>query len=215
VDLALDRHTLGEVGYKTIQQLLLSRGYHQGEQPFIYFRTVMVGSTTYEVEVDFLAGEYAGSGRRHRTQNVQDMQPRKARGCDLAFTGAAEITLSGILPEGGKDSVRIRVASIAPFLVMKAMALATRLMEKDAWDIYYCIRNYPGGIEKLADEFHPLLKNKLVQEALENIAEKFASPEHVGPKHVADFEEIIDAEERTLLQRDAYERINALLSLLR
>jgi hypothetical protein len=80
---------------------------------------------------------------------------------------------------------------------------------------HYCIRNYPGGIEKLADEFHPLLKNKLVQEALENIAEKFASPEHVGPKHVADFEEIIDAEERALLQRDAYERINALLSLLR
>jgi hypothetical protein len=141
VDLALDQHTLGEVGYKTFLQLLLSRSYHQGEQPFIYFRTVMVGSTTYQVEVDFLAGEYAGTGRRRRTQNVQDMQPRKARGCDLAFTGAAEITLSGILPEGGKDSVRIRVASIAPFLVMKAMALVTRLMEKDAWDIYGQRRN--------------------------------------------------------------------------
>jgi hypothetical protein len=124
MDLALDQHTLGEVGYKTILQLLLSRGYHHREQPFIFFRTVLVGSTTYEVEVDFLAREYAGTGHSHRTQNVQDMQPRKARGCDLAFTGAAEITLSGTLPEGGKEIVRIRVASIAPFLVMKAMALA-------------------------------------------------------------------------------------------
>lgn len=215
VDLALDQHTLGEVGYKTILQLLLSHGYHQGEQPFIFFRTVQVGSTTYDVEVDFLAGEYAGTGPSHRTQNVQDMQPRKVRGCDLAFTGAGEITLSGTLPEGGKDSVRIRVASIAPFLVMKAMALATRLMEKDAWDIYYCIRNYPGGIERLAEEFRPLLKNKLAQEAVVNIAGKFASPEHVGPKHVADFEEITDAEERAVRQRDAYERVNALLALLR
>jgi len=111
--------------------------------------------------------------------------------------------------------VRIRVASIAPYLVMKAMALTTRLMEKDAWDNYYCIRNYPGGIEQLAEEFRPLLKNKLAQEALENIARKFASPEHVGPKHVADFEEITDTEERALLQRDAYERVNALLALLR
>jgi hypothetical protein len=66
----------------------------------------------------------------------------------------------------------------------------------------------------LAEEFRPLLKNKLVQEALANIAEKFASPEHVGPKHVADFEEITDVDERALLQRDSYERINALLALL-
>jgi hypothetical protein len=142
------------------------------------------------------------------------MQPRKARGCDMAFTDPTEITMSGTLPEGGKDSVRIRVASIAPFLVMKAMALASRLMEKDAWDIYYCIRNYPGGIERLAEEFRPLLKNKLAQEAQANIAEKFASPEYVGPKHVADFEEITDPEARALRQRDAYERVNAFLALL-
>ena len=173
-----------------------------------------MGSTTYDVEVDFLAGEYAGKARSHRTQNVQDMQPRKARGCDMAFTDPTEITLSGTLPEGGKDTVRIRVASIAPFMVMKAMALASRLMEKDAWDIYYCIHNYPGGIQQLAEEFRPLLKNKLVQEALANIAEKYASPEHVGPKHVADFEAITEVDERALLQRDSYERINALLALL-
>jgi hypothetical protein len=135
VDVALDHHILGETGYKTILQLLLSRGYRQGEQPFIFFRTVQVGGNTYDVEVNFLAGEYAGTTRSHRTQKVQDMQPRKARGCDLAFDGATEIILSGTLPEGGKDSVSIRVASIAPFLVMKAIALANRLMEKDAWDI--------------------------------------------------------------------------------
>ncbi len=94
------------------------------------------------------------------------------------------------------------------------MALVSRLKEKDAWDIYYCIRNYPGGIKLLAQEFSQLLDNKLVQEALVNITEEFASPEHIGPKHVADFEEITDPEERALLQRDAYERVNALLGLL-
>jgi len=215
VDLALDHRTLDEEGYRTILQLLDSSGYIQGEQPFIFYRSVRVGDKTYPVEVDFLAGEYAGTPRSHRTQRVQSMQPRKARGCDLVFDLAIEVTLSGTLPGGGKDSVRIRVASIVPFLVMKAMALANRLMEKDAWDIYYCIRNYPGGIPLLAKEFHPFLKNKLVLEALKHIAEKFASPEHVGPKHVADFEGTADAEARALLQRGAYERTNHLLELLR
>jgi stress response protein SCP2 len=215
VDLALDHRTLTEIGYKTILQLLLSRGYRQGEQPFIFYRTLQIDENSYEVEVDFLAGEYAGTTRNHRTQKVQDMQPRKARGCDLAFSQTVEIILSGNLPDGGKDSNRIQVASIPSFLVMKSIVLATRLKEKDAWDIYFCIRNYPGGIDALAEEFQPLLENKLTQEALENLAEKFASPDHIGPKHIADFEGATDNEERAFLQRDAFERINALLVLLR
>jgi hypothetical protein len=215
VDVALDHRTLQEVGYKSIMQLLLARGYYQGEQPFIFFRTVQLGERTFEVEVDFLAGEYAGTTRGHRTQKVQDMRPRKARGCDLAVSLATETTLSGKLPGGGKDTVTLRVASIMPFLVMKAMALDGRLMEKDAWDIYYCIRYYPGGINKLVEEFQPHLKNGLVQDALVKIAEKFASPEHVGPKHVADFDDITDPDERALVQRDAFERVNALISRLR
>jgi len=215
VDVALNHRTLREVGYKTIMQLLLARGYRQGEQPFIFYRTVQRGEKSFEVEVDFLAGEYAGSTRGHRTQKVQDMRPRKARGCDLAISLATEITLSGTLPGGGKDTANLRIASIVPFLVMKAMAMAGRLMEKDAWDIYYCIRYYPGGINALTNEFQPHLKNHLVQEALSKIEEKFASPEHVGPKHVADFSDIHAPEERSQMQRDAYERVNALISNLR
>jgi hypothetical protein len=215
VDVALDPHTLRQVGYKTIMQLLLARDYRQGEQPFIFFRTVKVGERTFDVEVDFLAGEYAGTTHGHRTQNVQDMHPRKARGCDLAVKLAIETTLSGTLPGGGKDTARLRVASIMPFLVMKAMALSGRLMEKDAWDIYYCIRYYPGGMSKLLEEFKPYLENGLVQEALTKIAEKFASPDHMGPKHVADFDNITDPEERAVVQRDAFERVATLISRLK
>ena len=214
VDIALDHRKLMEVGYKTILQLLLARGYQPSEQPFVFFRTIQLGEQTFEVEVDFLAGEYSGTARGHRTQKVQDMRPRKARGCDLAVSLATEVTLSGTLPGGGKDTTTVRVASIVPFLVMKAMALAGRLMEKDAWDIYYCIRYYPGGLDRLVDEFRPHLKHGLVQEALAKIGEKFASPQHVGPTHVADFEDLSNPEERELLQRDAFELVHALLTKL-
>ena len=88
------------------------------------------------------------------------------------------------------------------------------MKEKDYWDIYYCITNYPGGVDALVQEFQPHMSNALVKEALEKIAKKFASEKHVGPKSVADFEELEEAEEREILERDAYERINYLLENL-
>jgi hypothetical protein len=94
VDIALDHRKLKEVGYKTILQLLLARGDQPREQPFIFFRAVQLGEQTFDVEVDFLTGEYSGTARGHRTQKVQDMRPRKARGCDLAVSLATEVTLS-------------------------------------------------------------------------------------------------------------------------
>ena len=66
--------------------------------------------------------------------------------------------------------------------------------EEAAWDI--CMAHYPGGLEALADTFRPHLTNGLVKEGLNKIKEKFASPDHVGPTWVADFEEIDDAEAR-------------------
>jgi hypothetical protein len=51
---------------------------------------------------------------------------------------------------------------------MKGMALDDRLKEKDAWDIYYCLLAYPGGIGALVEEFRPHLSHGLVQEGLKD-----------------------------------------------
>ena len=216
VDLALDHRNLKDEGYRTIRELLLSRGYEESEQPFIFKRKLIIDDIQVTVNVDFLAGEYGGTGNRHRHQQIpkQGMRPRKARGCDLAFNDPIEMTIEGELPRGGKDSITVRIASIVPFLVMKAMALYDRLKEKDAWDIYYCIQNYPGGMDALVDEFKPHIEHGLVKEGLQKIAEKFASENHVGPKFVSDFEEIEDAEEREILERDVFEKVNYLLESL-
>ena len=54
----------------------------------------------------------------------------------------------------------------------------------------------------------------LVKEGLQKIAGKFSSAKAFGPKSVADFEEIDDPDEQERIQRDAYERVNALLNKL-
>lgn len=212
VDLALNHRRFDEDGYRTIMEHLLAHGYVQGKQPFIFHRTVVMRDREIIVQVDFLSGEYGGTGRSHRTQKIQDMRPRKARGVDLAFEEPVKISLRGTLPGGGDDVAKVQVASISAFLVMKCMALKNRLKEKDAWDIYYCVRHYPGGIDALVQDISPLSEHGLVQEALATLAEKFSSPSAIGPTQVANFDEIDDVEERELIQRDAFEKINYIVS---
>ena len=214
IDLALDHRRIEVAGYKMIRELLLGRGYVKGKQPFVYYRDVETEGEATRVQVDFLSGEYAGTGKSHRHQKIQDLLVRKVRGCDLAFDLAQEVTVSGDLPGGGLDTVIVRVASLVPFLIMKGMALDERLKEKDAWDIYFCVLNYPGGISSLAEAFKPHREHGLVREGLEKIRKHFSSLDHMGPKFVADFEEVSDTEERARIMRDAYERVQALLESL-
>jgi len=216
IDLALNHVKIKEEGYRMIEELLTSRGYYQepDKQPFIFFRNVPLGDSLIKVQVDLLSGEYEGTGKAHRTQTVQGMKARKARGCDLAFEMVREISVEGEIPGGGVDHVTVRIAAIVPFLVMKGMALDDRLKEKDAWDIYYCLLAYPGGIDALVEEFRPHLSHGLVREGLGKVAAHFSSLKSFGPKFVADFEEAGDPEERERLIRDAFERINAFLNRL-
>jgi hypothetical protein len=215
VDLALNHITIDDETYQTIRNALLKRGYKEGSQPFIFFREVPTeAGDPVVVEVNFLSGEYGGTGKSHRTQKIQDVRARKARGCDLAFDNFVTVEMEAELPDGGKDRVTCKVAAVVPFIVMKGMALADRMKEKDASDIYYCLTHYPGGLDRLIEEFQIYIGDGLVQEGLLKISDKFASPGYIGPKQVADFEGITDVEEREALQRDAFERVNYLLEKL-
>jgi hypothetical protein len=205
---------ISEEGYRTITELLLSRGYQKGKQPFIFLRTVEAGAQKIIVEVDFLAGEYEGTGPSHRTQTVQDIRARKARGCDLAFRDPVAVQVTGALPGGGQITAEVKVAGIVPFLIMKAQAMKTRLKEKDSWDVDYCLAHYPGGIEALAKAFGPLRNQGLVREGLAILGHQFQAVDSLGPTHVADFEAVVEEEERLIRKRTAYERVQALLRAL-
>lgn len=213
VDVALDFANISGATYNTLLELLARRGYRIDEdQPFRFFRDVSLDdSPPVTVEIDFLAGEYGGTGKGHRTQRVQNIRARKTRGCDFVFNDTVEILLKGELPGGGINEVSAKVAGPVSFLVMKGMALANRLDEKDAYDVYYLVSNFPGGLDELVKLFQPWLKNSLAREGLQKIREKFASIEHVGSKMVADFLEVPDKEEREIVRRQAYETVNELL----
>jgi hypothetical protein len=215
IDIALDFEKISDETYRTILQLLEERGYEQGEQPFIFYRTIKTEQRLpVTVEIDFLAGEYGGTGKMHRTQKVQDVRARKARGCDLVFQHSISVKLCERMPDGARNEVTIKVADVVPFLVMKGMALWERYKEKHAYDIYFTILHYPGGLKRLVKVFKSFTSNKLVLEGLGKIREKFRDVNAPGPVWVANFMEIDDEEEKERVKRDVFERVNAFLDAL-
>ncbi len=62
--------------------------------------------------------------------------------------------------------------------------------------------------------FQPLVSNTLVIEGLGKIKAKFKTIDSPGPVWLVNFLEIHDPEERTITQRDAFERINYFLDSL-
>ena len=120
--------------------------------------------------------------------------------------------LEGALPNGARDTVRCKVAGVVPFLVMKGMALG-RGKPKDAYDIEYVIRNYPGGIAEIVKLFQRDKDNKLVLEGLGRIRAKFETMDHSGPQDVVDFLGIA-AGDQVGRRREAWDFVNELLDAL-
>lgn len=214
VDVALNHLAENDEAYSRISESLKARGYEQDDrQPFIWYRRVVINGEPVVVEVDFVAGEYGGRGKKRRTQQVQDLKPRKARGADLVFADPVEREVEGRLPGGALDTAVVKVASVVPFIVMKSAALDSRIKEKDAYDIWFTLSNYPGGVAAIAVEFEAVIDHGLVVEAVDVLEAKYASPNHFGPTSVAVFLEL-EGDEAELVKRDAYERVQALLSSL-
>ena len=97
---------------------------------------------------------------------------------------------------------------------MKGMALTSRDKAKDAFDICYTVRNYPGGLDALVERFIPHLDNHLVQEGLRKIRSKFQAYDWVGPRSVADFLETDSKEAYEVEQRRAFETVSTFLDRL-
>ena len=218
VDVVMNHRKVNEEAYGRVVAILEKAGYYQKDagNPFQYFRDVALPGSpeSITVQVDFLAGEYAGSGRSRRHQEFQELKARKARGADLVFEEDVRVKLEGRLPNGDRDSVRIRIAGVTAFLTMKAEALKGRQKEKDAYDIYFCLRHYPGGVEAVLEAMRPLAGHGLVQGALEILAEKFETPEHWAAGAVARAYGA-QGEEDARLRRDAVERVLFIVEGLR
>ena len=115
--------------------------------------------------------------------------------------------------DGAIDVVHVNVVAVVPYLIMKTAAMG-RGKAKNAYDIYFLIKHYNGGVKELAKQFQSLGDKLIVLDMKQKLNEKFASKEHSGPSDVADFVDLLDEEDSEMIKRDAYEQVQALLRLI-
>ncbi|OHE82161.1 MAG: hypothetical protein A3G75_11140 [Verrucomicrobia bacterium RIFCSPLOWO2_12_FULL_64_8] len=115
---------------------------------------------------------------------------------------------------GANNTVRLRVASLADFLVMKAHAIGGRDKPKDTYDFCYCLEQFPAGMDKLAEDWKKRVGEKNIARAIEILREKFASVEAFGPQQLVEFHSAPDADTQAMHARRAYEVVKQFLDLL-
>ena len=142
------------------------------------------------VTVDFLLPPIPGAERGGHVQPLEgDFGALIAPGLQLAFNERLEIELDSRTLTGEKARRKIPVCGPAAFIVLKTLALADRGEPKDAYDLVYVLRRWPGGTADIASRLatHADRYGDVVEEVLHKLASDFADSESLGPRRAAAF----------------------------
>ena len=190
VDLNLSPEALSAGEYATLIESLETAGYERGVddlKPFQLRRWVHLDEgAPIAILIDLMMPDDAKT-RKNRPPLVDGLRVIEASGGRVALDHNVVRHIEGRMPDGRNNSVDLLVASIPAFLVMKGYALIGRDKKKDAYDIYFSVRNFDGGPVVLAEACKELLADASVAMGYRNIASKFRHEEDFGPQTVKAF----------------------------
>jgi hypothetical protein len=214
-----------EEAYRTLQKNLIaadfrpSRDEETGHETSFRWQRNDVDGVRVIIEFFCPVGDgEPGRLRRNPTAGVgHRVSAIRLRGAELVAQDHIEVAIPGeVLDQGGRRyDIRVRVANVLPFVVLKALALREREKDKDAYDLVWTLTAFPGGPDGVARaaSCSPVLHAPLVREAITTLGELFATFEHVGPSRCARFVLGVteDDESRDRLRRDAHGAVQRFL----
>jgi hypothetical protein len=209
----LDAERLTDGRYaELLKSLLDTRRYSRGKKPFQLVTVVDLkdGADPLDVEVEFLAPKDMKL-KKNRPQLLPGFRVLRADGSAAAFHAPIEKEIKGLMAGGAENTVRVQIASLSDFLIMKAHALAGRDKPKDAYDICYCLDHYPDGIASLAADWKARRQDKDVKQAIALLREKFENLSSFGPSQVAESYSAGSKEEQDMRRRRAFELVSEFL----
>lgn len=184
IDLSLDAQALGDGDYKNLVESLEAAGYQRAAEDMKWFQLRRIvefkDHAPVAVIVDLLMPREA-KFQRNKPPLLANFAVQKADGAGVAMQSFVRHKLDGTMPDGRRNSVELRVASIPALLVMKGYALAGRDKQKDAYDIYFSVREFDGGPEVLAGACRSLLDDPVAIAGFKHIAAKFSDEGAFGP----------------------------------
>jgi Nucleotidyl transferase AbiEii toxin, Type IV TA system len=144
-----------------------------------------------KVTIDFLIPPAPGQSVDRRVQDLEpDFAALVTRGLEFAFDERSTIELEGRTVKGEKLKRTVPVCGPAAFVVLKALAFADRIEHKDAYDLVYVIRRFPGGAEAIAERLgeHASRDGGLIESALKALQNDFGEVDSIGPRRAAEFD---------------------------
>lgn len=141
-----------------------------------------------QITVDFLIPPSFDTDRGGRIRKLEkDFGAIIAPGLELAFRDFEIVEISGTTLKGEKVVRSVKVCGAGAYVVLKALTFRNRGENKDAYDLFYLIRNYGSGVEDVAERFRALLPNDECETCLRILREDFVETDSVGVRRVAAF----------------------------
>jgi len=175
--------------YRTLTERLRGASFEpdqtgEGQQTRQRWKIAGTGSVT----VDFLIPPSGPTDQGGRLRNIEsDFAAVIAPGLTLAFRDRRRVRIDGRTILGEKATREVWVCGPGAFVVLKALAFLGRGENKDAYDLYYLVRNFGSGVEDVAVCLRPLLDDAEAQRALKVLRDDFLGHDGIGPRRVAEF----------------------------
>lgn len=149
-----------------------------------------INNASGKITIDFLIPSTGDEkGKNNRIKNLEnDFAALLTDGLMLAFKDYVDVTLNGLTIRGEMiENRKMRVCGPGAYVVLKAIAFNNRGQNKDAYDLFYTIRNYGTGPEEVAERFLSLGANEDCDRALAILRENFLKTESTGVKRAVNF----------------------------
>lgn len=189
LDLGLDLAILDNQRYAGIAKRLSEAGFSQDiNEKGNKSRQCWRFDALPGVKVEFLIPPVNEDATPGRLQNLEnELAAFIIPGLELAFQDKIIVELDCKTLLGETTSRAIPVCNPGVFVMLKTLAFHNRGKFKDAYDLYYMVRNYGKGPEDVASFFKPLLDTGTGQEAVDILRTNFLEEKAPGPIRVARF----------------------------
>ncbi len=169
----------------TLYHALKEQGFEWSSEPESNRFVAVINGV--EIYVDFLTEDPERA--QFGSISFDLIQVTQLPGINRALASPRVVTVSGADLHGEPRTNQVRVCDVGPFLVLKLRSFAERRENKDAFDVYYTLRNFIDGTEAAVAGFNAerKLDNPAFEAAWSCLQEHFGSEGSPGPVATADF----------------------------
>ena len=139
------------------------------------------------VKVDLLVPASDKAPPRTSLRIAPDVEASAMDGLEFAFRQPVAILLSSADSQSRESRCTVQCCGPAAYILLKTLALASRQVSKDAYDLAYVLRFWPGGPMDIGRQLAAWAADSAVAEVIAKLRECFADYDAIGPELYAEF----------------------------